>query len=439
MSKLNNEGLTEEESGVFKDLMYIAAKNNNGNIPKDVVENIQLMKKNISNINTTAGRKYALSVLLNDPRFGFDKDVYYNNSKHQDAWSIKNQNDFKAPDVIKAEEKLDKENLFNWDSNRHWTKLGTKELERKATNAGYTDVKPYINKLGEIQTQKDTDNALKEKGYNIYGSIFTPRVFEAYSRREDPTAKDYALDMGENTMYMVNPVGRSAKSLIQGSKYAKNLGLVNDLINVAANPVAMEFADAIAYDDPNNDRSNPSVIDMLWGAGINAGMNKVANPSRLKNKFVYPVEESNAQNAAKALAPEQIEQNTAHQNMLDITKDELRRQHIRDNFATVQEKRDLIDVLKEDLKNGQKPNEDNTTFKQRIKSDVKAIQLLGDLASNKAGDVASDNPEVSKWIIRKGLRGVPAVGQAINEAADVYYGVDENEKNKILELLGSQR
>ena len=80
MSKLNNEGLTEEESGVFKDLMYIAAKNNNGNIPKDVVENIQLMKKNISNINTTAGRKYALSVLLNDPRFGFDKDIYFNNS-----------------------------------------------------------------------------------------------------------------------------------------------------------------------------------------------------------------------------------------------------------------------------------------------------------------------------------------------------------------------
>lgn len=407
------------------------------------IQDVRMMKKIVDGIDTEAGKKYATSMLLNDKRYRLDDPTtfkyqdYYNDIK--DAWSLKYQNDFKAPDVIKAEEKRDGENLFNWNSDRHWTKLGTKELERKATDAGYTNVKPYINKLGEIQTQKDTDDVLKEKGYNIYGSIFTPRVFEALSRREDPTAKDYALDMGENAMYMVNPVGRSAKALIQGSKYAKNLGLVNDVINAAANPIAMEFADAMAYDDTNNDRSNPSVIDMLWGTGINAGMNKVANVNRLKNKFVYPVEESNAQKSAKALAPEQVKQNTANKNMLDIAEDELRRQQIRDNLKTVQDKRDLINVLKEDLKTGQKPNEDNTTFKQRIMSDVKAMQLLGDLATNKAGDVASDNPEVSKWIIRKGLRGVPAVGEVVNAAADAYYGVDENEKDKIKQLLGTMR
>ena len=76
MNKLNKEKLTDEEVGLFRDLQTRAAMNNGGNIPKEVANNITAMKSVLENISTVAGRKYALSKLLNNPSYGFDKDLY---------------------------------------------------------------------------------------------------------------------------------------------------------------------------------------------------------------------------------------------------------------------------------------------------------------------------------------------------------------------------
>ena len=189
MSNLNKDNFSAEEEGLFKDLAFRAALNNGGNIPKDVANNITTLKSVIKNIPTTAGRKYALSKLLNDSKFGFDKDLYQNDSKFSDAWSIKHQDDYKAPDVVKAEEKRDKEEFFDYDSPNHWSKKSTKDLERRAIDAGYANRGSYMKAVNDAQVQKDREKLLDDvPGY--IARFAYPRATEAILRGEAYTPKD---------------------------------------------------------------------------------------------------------------------------------------------------------------------------------------------------------------------------------------------------------
>lgn len=87
-------------------------------------------------------------------------------------------------------------------------------------------------------------------------NVLAPRTQESIERGEDPTAKDYALDIGQNAIEAL-PVGKIAK----GKKAAQFL------LNFAV-PGTSEIADTIAYDE-DNPRGNGSVADVLAGGSIN--------------------------------------------------------------------------------------------------------------------------------------------------------------------------
>lgn len=441
MSNLNKENFSAEEEGLFKDLAFRAAMNNGGNIPKDVANNITTLKSVIKNIPTTAGRKYALSKLLNDSKFGFDKDFYINDSKYADSWSIKNQEDYKAPDVVKAEEKRDKEEFFDWDSPNHWSKKSTKDLERRARDAGYADRGSYMKAVGDAQVQKDREKLLDDvPGY--IARFAYPRATEAVMRGDDIQPKDIGLDLAEQVLYTVNPGGRIAQATKLGEK-AGVLGKIGAVAaDIASNPIILETADDIAYDDPNNARSEFNPADVAIGAGINAGMNKVVDSRIAKQLFgelVAPkpvpkqFQTEVSQKARNAVAAEKAkatrDTKTVVSDMLDaIGKGEDISQYV----AKLRELKMISD----------KPNptrefRDRTIkdYMPQVKNAIKYETVP--LVSNKAGDLISEDPKMTRSLVSRVVRtpGLNLAGPLI----DAYYESKEaeSEKDKLNKMLDS--
>ena len=441
MSRLKKEDLNAEEDGLFKDLEFRAALNNGGNIPKDVSDNISAMKAVVTNIPTAAGRKYALSKLLNNPKYGFDKDIYMNDSKYADAWSLKNQDDYKAPDVVKAEEKLDKEEFFNWDSNRHWSKIGTQELNRKAQKAGYSDFPAYLKDVGDVQVKKDREKLLDDvPGY--IARFAYPRATEAVMRGEAYKPKDIGLDLAEQVLYTVNPGGRIAQATKLGEK-AGALGKIGAVAaDIASNPAILEGLDALAYDDPNIARSKFNPADVAIGAGINAGMNKVVDskiskkligelvaPQKVEKKIETEVSQK-ARNAIKAeKAKATRERNEVVDNLLEsIDNNE-------DLTAHIQRLREL-----QLIKNKENPTAEfrDRTIKDYVPEVKNAIRYeTVPLVSNKAGDLISEDPKMTRSLVSRVVRtpGLNLAGPLI----DAYYESKEaeSEKDKLNKMLDS--
>ena len=441
MSNLNKENFSAEEEGLFKDLAFRAAMNNGGNIPKDVANNITTLKSVIKNIPTTAGRKYALSKLLNDSKFGFDKDLYQNDSKFSDAWSIKHQEDYKAPDVVKAEEKRDKEEFFDYDSPNHWSKKSTKDLERRARDAGYADLGSYMNAVGEAQTQKKREKLLDDvPGY--IARFAYPRAAEAVLRGDDIQPKDIGLDLAEQVLYTVNPGGRIAQATKLGEK-AGVLGKIGAVAaDIASNPIMLETADDIAYDDPNIARSKFNLADVAMGAGINAGMNKVVDSKiakKLIGELVAPksvpkqFQTEVSDKARKVIAAEKAkatrDTKTVVSDMLDaIGKGEDISQHV----AKLKELKTISD----------KPNPTKEFRDRTIKDYVPEVKNAiryetVPLVSNKAGDLISEDPKMTRSLVSRVVRtpGLNLAGPLI----DAYYESKEaeSEKDKLNKMLDS--
>lgn len=441
MSNLNKENFSAEEEGLFKDLAFRAAMNNGGNIPKDVANNITTLKSVIKNIPTTAGRKYALSKILNDSKFGFDKDFYINDSKYADSWSIKNQEDYKAPDVVKAEEKRDKEEFFDWDSPNHWSKKSTKDLERRARDAGYADRGSYMKAVGDAQVQKDREKLFDDVPGYITRFAY-PRATEAVMRGDDIQPKDIGLDLTEQVLYTVNPGGRIAQATKLGEK-AGVLGKIAAVgADIASNPIILETADDIAYDDPNNARSEFNPADVAIGAGINAGMNKVVDSRIAKQLFgelqapqkvPKQLQTEVSQKARKAVASEKAkatrDTKTVVSDMLDaIGKGEDISQYV----AKLRELKMISD----------KPNptrefRDRTIkdYMPQVKNAIKYETVP--LVSNKAGDLISEDPKMTRSLVSRVVRtpGLNLAGPLI----DAYYESKEaeSEKDKLNKMLDS--
>lgn len=439
MSNLNKENFSAEEEGLFKDLAFRAALNNGGNIPKDVAINITTLESVIRNIPTTAGRKYALSKLLNDSKFGFDKDIYTKDSKYADAWSIKNQEDYKAPDVVKAEEKRDKEEFFDWDSPNHWSKKSTKDIERRARDAGYADKGAYLKAVGDAQVQKDREKLFDDVPGYITRFAY-PRATEAVMRGEDIQPKDIGLDLTEQVLYTVNPGGRIAQVTKLGEK-AGVLGKIGAVAaDIASNPIMLETADDIAYDDPNNARSKFNPADVAIGAGINAGMNKVVDsriakqlvgelqaPQKVPKQFQTEVSQKarNAVAAEKAKATRDTK--TVVSDMLDaISKGEDISQYV----AKLKELKMISD----------KPNPKREFRDRTIKDYMPQVKNAFKyetvpLVSNKAGDLISEDPKMTRSLVSRVVRtpGLNLAGPLI----DAYYESKEaeSEKDKLNKML----
>lgn len=407
--------------------------------------NVELMEQVIDKIPTEAGRKYALSKLLNDPKYGLTDPSTLKNQKYindiQDAWSIKHQDDYKAPDVVKAEEKRDKEEFFDYDSPNHWSKKSTKDLERRARDAGYADRGEYLKAVADAQVQKDREKLFDDVPGFITRAAY-PRITEAILRGEDWKAKDLGLDLTEQVLYTVNPGGRIAQAAKLGEK-AGALGKIGAVAaDIATNPAILETADDIAYDDPNNARSKFNLADVAIGAGINAGMNRVVDSRIAKNligelKAPEPVKKQFqtevSQKARKAVAAEKAkatrDTKTVVSDMLDaIGKGEDISQHV----AKLKELKTISD----------KPNPTkefrDRTFKDFIPEVKNAIRYeTVPLVSNKAGDLISEDPKMTRSLVSRVARtpGLNLAGPLI----DAYYESKEaeSEKDKLNKMLDS--
>lgn len=185
--------------------------------------------------------------------------------------------------------KPDAEKIFN-DKNiaTTWHDVPEERLKGLAEKNGYT-VDQLKNALEEQETRQSRINQMY--GTNWLQQIFTPRLYEKRLRDgvdvpiipffEDgalDTWKDLGLDIIENGLYTFNPfgrigqLGRIANVAGKAGKVGKNaLKGTEFLLGAGMNPLLMEGADAIAYDDPENDRSEFSWADVLNGTGTNIG------------------------------------------------------------------------------------------------------------------------------------------------------------------------
>lgn len=437
-------------------------------------QNVELMEKYIERIPTEVGKKYALSKLLNDPKYGMTDPTSFKNQNFindiKDAWSLKYQDDYTPPDIEKTLSKANKEqaeNFWNWDSDEHWTKHGTDELKRQADRAGYGDnLAGYLDKVRELQTDKDKHKASERFGYNVWGSLFAPRTVEAVLRGKDPSKSDIGLDAFENAMYLLNPVGRLTKAGLQGAKAGKYLGRVVDVADVLANPLIMETADALAYGDKDNtDRKNFSIGDVAIGTGINAGMNKLM-PFLFKNrdKLITPVQKSKAQIKAEQSVKDNeplitglTKEPISSSDLLRKIEEEQARAYnllnedlIREKYPTAEAKQKLIEMFENkrnmlsDALNKYMNKVPKTKFSERLFGDLDKGAVF-DYASNKAGDVISEDPKLTKQLLTRSVRGAPLIPSIVSDLARDYYNRKEknveqekiNQDLKSLKLLGN--
>ena len=327
-------------------------------------------------------------------------------------------------------------------------------MKRQAKDAGYDDFAGYLDKVREVQTNKDREKLYDENA--MPGTkLLLPRMTEAVLRGEDPSKRDIGLDFTENALYLLNPAGRLTRAGLQGVKAGKYLGRVADVVDVLANPLTMETADALAYgDEDNTDRKNFSKGDVLIGTGINAGMNKLM-PYLFKNKdkLLSPVQKSKAQQIAEQeakLATEEankvLEDGTsreANERMKDIVQDELRRQDIRDAFASAEDKRELLQQIKEQLTKKKVSEPRITKFSERLLGDLDKMAAL-DYISNKTGDRLSEDPKLTKQLLTRSVRGVPLIPNIVSDLASDYYNrkeknVEQEKINQAIKLLGRRK
>ena len=447
--------LSEDELYMLDQLESGLRSKYGGELPKDKKSKIDAFEATLNIIPTAAGRKYAISKFLNDDEDFANQDDFP--KLNADLWSLKHQEDYTPPDVEKAIEKRNKEqaeNFWNWDSDEHWTKKNTNELKRIANDAGYSDFAGYLDKVREVQTNKDREKLYDENA--MPGTkLLVPRMTEAVLRGEDPSKRDIGLDVTENAFYLFNPAGRFTRAGLQGVKAGKYLGGVANVADVLANPLIMETADALAYgDEDNTDRKDFSTGDVLLGTGINAGMNKLM-PYLFKNRYklLSPVQKSKAQLRAEQeakLASEEANKilenggsREANETMKDLVQDELRRQDIREAFASAEDKRIALQELRKQLSNNKVVEPRKTKYSERLLGDLDKLATL-DYLSNKTGDKLSEDPKLTKQLLTRSVRGVPFIPNIVSDFASDYYNrkeknEEQNKINQAIKLLGRRK
>ena len=409
------------------------------------IKNVRLMKQVVNKIPTEAGRKYALSKLLNDPKYGMTDPSTFKYQEYakdlEDAWSVKHQDDYKAPDVVKAEEKKDKETFFDWDSPNHWSKKSTKDLERRANDAGYADKGAYLKAVGDAQVQKDREKLLDDVPGKIARFAY-PRATEAVMRGESFKPKDIGLDLLEQVLYTVNPGGRIAQATKLGEK-AGALGKIAAVgADIASNPIMLETVDDIAYDDPNIARSKFNLSDVAIGAGINAGMNKVVDSKIAKNligELVSPkpvpkqFQTEVSQKARKAVAAEKAK---ATRDSKGVVNEMLKANRSGEDITPYLQKLQDLQLV-QNKPNPTKEFRDRTIkdYVPEVKNAIRYETIP--LVSNKAGDLISEDPKMTRSLVSRVVRtpGLNLAGPLI----DAYYESKEaeSEKDKLNKMLDS--
>lgn len=377
-------------------------------------------------------------------------------------WKLLDDKDIKMFDVNSLVKQGVNTELFDKNSPRHFSKLSPAELDDYASLLGFGNVRlekdPKTGKmvmndesrrelmeaLQAEQTRKD--NYAKAHGEDMGGwtespaafinnfsgaarTIFTPRYQEAMEEGREPTWKDLGLDVGENALYLINPFGRGAgavsrgvagaEKLSKGAKAAnKLLGAGKEVIDIAADPVVMELADAAAYsEDENKNRADISGYDMGVGTLTNMTMNKVV-PGLVKKgkevvtKWTTPVETPTelakwSQQQLSELNPQNFtkEQLDAYKKFTDEefwkNKTPLEREKYRQTLEDVHnlEQQNVAELQKN------ASQKRNKTAKELLGEEFSGDNLFqpSEFASNKAGDLLSENPK----FVSRSMRSLP--------------------------------
>lgn len=156
---------------------------------------------------------------------------------------------------------------FMADKNGLDWKQVSQDMANKATAMQRDDIAH-----GRWDSSLPTSENLKREASGTLLTLFGRRQQEAIARGEDPSAKDYAGDIAENSMYAV-PWGRAlgaAGAVAKGSTVARALtGPAGQYIagNTTA-PIASEAYDAAVYDN-DNPRGQFSIGDVGTGIATN--------------------------------------------------------------------------------------------------------------------------------------------------------------------------
>lgn len=424
--------LSEDEKYML-DQLESGLRSKYGELSKDKKSKIDAFEAALNLIPTAAGRKYAISKFLNTDDDFANQDDFPKLNK--ELWSVKNQEDYTPPDVEKYEAKKDAEEFWNWDSNKHWTKRNTNELKRRATDAGYTDFGAYMNDVRDVQTQKMREKNLEDE-FGKVGSFAVktlyPRMTEKVLQGKDiDRVKDLGLDMGEQLLYAFNPaerlLGTSTKLMTKAPTLAKWGGAV-------ANPLAMETADAIAYNGEDTDRANFSPIDVGVGTLINKGLGKLSTDKlNVRHRAKLPKEYETAASVAKRekFAEDWGKKNEFIDNLMKEQELEAAKSHSKEaeslNYATLEKLMELV-------KFGTGPEKEmaKTTLKEYARNEAKnLLPNATDFTINKFGDVVSEDPNRTKKVAKRAFG--PAgffISPQINDMVDAYYGSDKKNKEK---------
>ena len=270
--------------------------------------------------------------------------------------------------------------------------------------------------------------------------IAYPRATEAVMRGDDIQAKDIGLDLGEQVLYTVNPGGRIAQATKLGEK-AGALGKIAAVgADIASNPIILETADDIAYDDPNIARSKFNLADVAIGAGINAGMNKVVD-SKIAKKLIGELDAPKpvpkqfqtevSQKARKVVAAEKAK---ATRDSKGVVNEMLRADKNGEDITPYLQKLQDLQLVQN------KPNPTKEFRDRTIKDYVPEVKNAiryetVPLVSNKAGDLISEDPKLTRSLVSRVVRtpGLNLAGPLI----DAYYESKEaeSEKDKLNKML----
>lgn len=404
---------------------------------------VEIMENYINNdkfFPTEAGKKYALSKMLNDQNLGLSDITKFKNQDYakdiEEAMSLKHQMDFKPPDIVAAEQKLDAEDFWNWESPKHWTKRGVDEMKRRAENAGYSDSKSFVKEVAKVQTDMDRQKLLKDE-FTAPGALAVqllyPRSTEALLKGKDIEGKDIGLDLFEQGMYSIDPAGRAiAVSKIGTGAAAKTLLGVGGAF---ANPVIMELGDEVAYSkDADSPRNKASLTDIAIGGGINYGMGKLLDRLHLIPELKG--EWTRRKEIADKVIPQGIKNEETKLKNIETKygPEHPKTLEQKDKLNYIYGLRDRLDketnIIEQGISEGIIKN--TPSFTEKLKYSVK--QNPENLISNKVGDAASENPQMTKRIIRTGLGPASRmIGPFLNDWIDTGYGDDKKKAKKELD------
>lgn len=162
------------------------------------------------------------------------------------------------------DKKIDYDKAFGKDWYKNTAEIPYNQIALVAAKQG-RDPKQVIQEMTDEAIQKNRYDAAHE---GVLGGIVMPfiakRTQEAIERGEEPTWKEYSLDLLQ-TGLEATPYGRAAKFVNNpGSRF-----LVSKILSNSMAPVLTEVADAAAYDSTNT-RGNFSKVDV--GSGILANL-----------------------------------------------------------------------------------------------------------------------------------------------------------------------